>query len=81
MVALVSGVSVVVTGLEGFLLAPMMLGQAAKVNSVAVFVAIMFWGWLWGAVGLIVAVPILMIVKTVADRVESLSGLKELLSD
>ena len=47
----------------------------------AVFVAIMFWGWLWGAVGLIVAVPILMIVKTVADRVESLSGLKELLSD
>ena len=81
MVALVSGVSVAVTSLEGFLLAPMMLGQAAKVNSVAVFVAIMFWGWLWGAVGLIVAVPILMIVKTIADHVESLSGLKELLSD
>jgi predicted PurR-regulated permease PerM len=81
MVALVSGVSVGITGLEGFLLAPMMLGQAAKVNSVSVFVAIMFWGWLWGAVGLIVAVPILMIVKTIADHVESLSGLKELLSD
>jgi predicted PurR-regulated permease PerM len=81
MVALVSGVSVGITGLEGFLLAPTMLGQAAKVNSVAVFVAIMFWGWLWGGVGLIIAVPVLMIVKTIADHVESLSGLRELLSD
>ena len=58
-----------------------MLGQAAKVNSVAVFVAIMFWGWLWGGVGLVIAVPVLMIIKTIADHVESLSGLKELLSD
>jgi predicted PurR-regulated permease PerM len=81
MVALVSGVSVGITGLEGFLLAPTMLGQAAKVNSVAVFVAIMFWGWLWGGVGLIIAVPVLMIVKTIADHVDSLSGLRELLSD
>lgn len=81
MVALVSGVSVGITGLEGFVLAPTMLGQAARVNSVAVFVAIMFWGWLWGGVGLIIAVPVLMIVKTVVDRVESMSGLRELLSD
>jgi predicted PurR-regulated permease PerM len=81
MVALVSGVSVGITGLEGFLLAPTMLGQAARVNSVAVFVAIMLWGWLWGAVGLVIAVPVLMIVKTVADRVESMSALRELLSD
>lgn len=81
MVALVSGVSVGITGLEGFLLAPTMLGQAARVNSVAVFVAIMFWGWLWGGVGLVIAVPVLMMVKTVADHVESLAGLSELLSD
>lgn len=81
MVALVSGVSVAITAIEGFLLAPTMLGQAARVNSVAVFVAIMFWGWLWGGVGLIIAVPVLMIVKTIADHVESLEGLRELLSD
>lgn len=81
MVALVAGTSVAITGLEGFLLAPTMLGQAARVNSVAVFISIMFWGWLWGGVGLIVAVPVLMIVKTIADHVESLAGLRELLSD
>lgn len=81
MVAVVSGVSVAITALEGFLLAPTMLGHAARVNSVSVFVAIMFWGWLWGGVGLIIAVPVLMTVKTIADHVDSLSGLKELLSD
>ena len=81
MVAAVAGTSVAITGLEGFLLAPTMLGQAARVNSVSVFIAIMCWGWLWGGVGLIIAVPVLMIVKTIADRVESLAGLRELLSD
>lgn len=81
MVALVAGVSVGITGLEGFLLSPLFLGAAAHVNSVAVFVAVMFWGWLWGGMGLIIAVPVLMIVKTIADHVDSLSGISELLSD
>lgn len=81
MVILVAGVSVTVTSLEGMLLAPLMLGHAARVNSVVVFVALMFWGWLWGPLGLIVAVPVLMTIKTVADRVDSLSGLSQLLAD
>ncbi|MDO8681704.1 MAG: AI-2E family transporter [Acidobacteriota bacterium] len=81
MMALVASVSLAVTALEGFLLAPMMLGQAARVNTVAVFVSFMFWGWLWGSLGLVIAVPVMMIVKTVADRVESLSALSELLGE
>jgi predicted PurR-regulated permease PerM len=81
MVAMVALVSVVITSLEGFILAPIALGRAASANSVAVFVSVMFWGWMWGALGLILAVPVLMIVKTVADHVESLSGLSELLGD
>lgn len=78
---LVAAASVAITSIEGFLLMPIELGRKARANSVAVFVSVMFWGWLWGALGLILAVPILMIVKTVADHVESLSGLSELLSD
>ena len=81
MMAAVAGVSVVVTSLEGMLLAPVMLGRAARVNTVATFVALMFWGWLWGAIGLVIAVPLLMTLKTIADHVESLSGLSELLGD
>jgi predicted PurR-regulated permease PerM len=81
MVMMVSAASVAITSLEGFLLAPIALGKAARVNSVAVFVAVMFWGWMWGSPGLLLAVPILMIVKTVADHIESLSSLSELLGD
>jgi len=81
MVALVAATSVVVTSLEGFLLAPIALGRAASVNSVAIFVAVMFGGWMWGPIGLILAVPVLMIIKTVADHIESLSSLSELLGD
>ena len=80
-ILLVAAVSVAVTSIEGFLIAPIALGKAASANSVAVFVAVMFWGWMWGPLGLILGVPILMMVKTVADHVESLSSLSELLGD
>jgi predicted PurR-regulated permease PerM len=81
MVGVVAMTSLAITSIEGFLLAPIALGRAAKVNSVAIFVSVMFWGWMWGSLGLILAVPVLMIVKTVADHVESLSGLSEILGD
>lgn len=81
MVGLVSLASLAITSLEGFILAPIALGKAASANSVSIFVAVMFWGWMWGPLGLVLAVPVLMIIKTVADHVESLSGLSELLSD
>jgi len=81
MIGLVALVSVAITSLEGFVLAPIALGRAASVNSVAIFVAVMFWGWMWGPLGLIMAVPILMIFKTVADHVESMAGISELLGE
>lgn len=81
MMALVALTSVTITAIEGFLIVPIALGRAASVNSVSVFVAVMFWGWMWGPLGLILAVPLLMMVKTVADHVESLSSISELLGD
>jgi predicted PurR-regulated permease PerM len=81
MVAAVSATSVAITSLEGYLLTPIILGAAARVNSVAVFVSIMFWGWMWGVPGMLLAVPIVMIVKTVADHVESLSSVSQLLAE
>ncbi|HEX8031801.1 MAG TPA: AI-2E family transporter [Vicinamibacterales bacterium] len=81
MVGVVSVTSLAITSVEGFLLAPIALGRAARVNTVAIFVSVMFWGWMWGSLGLILAVPVLMIIKTIADHVESLSGLSELLGD
>lgn len=81
MVALVAFASLAITSIEGFLLSPIALGRAASVNSVSIFVSVMFWGWMWGPIGLILGVPVLMIIKTVADHVESLSGLSQILGD
>jgi predicted PurR-regulated permease PerM len=81
MVLAVAGVSLAITSLEGFLIAPIALGRASSTNSVAVFVAVMFWGWMWGPIGLVLGVPILMVIKTIADHVESLSGVSELLAE
>ena len=81
MVAAVAGASVAITSLEGYLLTPIVLGAAARVNAVAVFISIMFWGWMWGVPGMLLAVPIVMIVKTIADHVESLSTVSELLDE
>ena len=48
-------------------------------NAVAVFVSLMFWGWLWGAWGLFLAVPITAAAKAVCERVDGLDAYAELL--
>ena len=44
----VAGVSLLITTLEGSLLTPMLIGRAASMNQVAVFVGLLFWSWIWG---------------------------------
>jgi len=67
--------------LIGMALSAWMLGRAFRMNSVAVFVALLFFGWLWGGWGLLVGVPLLAIVKTTCDRIESLQRFAVLLGD
>jgi predicted PurR-regulated permease PerM len=50
-------------------------------NPVVVFVGVLFWGWLWGAWGLLLGVPIIMIIKSVCDHVENLEPVGELLGE
>jgi predicted PurR-regulated permease PerM len=50
-------------------------------NAVAVFVGLIFWGWVWEVWGLLLAVPMMMIVKVVCDHVEDFKPVAELLSD
>jgi predicted PurR-regulated permease PerM len=79
--AMVGGVSLIITSIEGFLLTPLLFSQVARVNPVAVFLSALFWGWLWGPWGLLLTLPLLVIVKTVAESVDDLKPLAELLSD
>jgi predicted PurR-regulated permease PerM len=78
---MVAGVAVIITSLEGFLLTPFLQGKAAKMNSVAVFVGILFWSWMWGPIGLLLAVPLTTVVKVVCDHVEQLQPVGRLLGE
>jgi predicted PurR-regulated permease PerM len=50
-------------------------------NAVAVFVSLLFFGWLWGGWGLLVGVPLLAIIKTTAENIPALERLATLLAD
>ena len=81
MALLVAGTSLVINSIEGFLLTPWLTSRASKMNPVAVFVGVLAWGWLWGAWGLLLGVPILMIIKAICDRIDDLNAVGELLGD
>jgi predicted PurR-regulated permease PerM len=70
-----------ITSLEGFLLTPMLMGRAAQMNPVAIFVGLLFWSWIWGIWGTVLAVPMLMMLKAVCDHVEDLQPIGELLGE
>ena len=63
------------------LLYPKLVGSRVHLNPVAVTVAIMVWGWMWGALGLLLAIPITAGLKAVCDNVPSLQGYGRLLGD
>ena len=77
----VSGAAFAITTLEGMLLTPMLMGRAAQMNPVAVFVGLLFWSWVWGIWGTVLAVPMLMMLKAVCDHVEDLQPIGELLGE
>lgn len=79
MVTLVAGTSLVITSLQGYVLLPLLTSRVSSLNTVAIFVGLLFWGWIWGPMGLIIATPLLMIMKTLCDRLAGLQPLGELL--
>ena len=81
MTAAVAGVSLLVTTLEGFLLTPLLLGRASSMNQVAVFAGLLFWSWVWGVWGILLAVPMMMVIKVICDHVEPLQPVGHLLGD
>ncbi|MEO8674557.1 MAG: AI-2E family transporter [Casimicrobiaceae bacterium] len=61
-------------------LATWMQGRAARMNPVAVFICVLFFGWLWGGWGLLLGMPILAVLKCIADRIDVMQPVSELLS-
>ena len=62
------------------LLVPALVGWRVRLNALALTVSLLFWGWMWGAMGLILAIPITAVLKVVCDHVESLQPVGRWLS-
>ena len=62
-------------------LTPKLVGGRVRLNALSVTISMMFWGWLWGAMGLILAVPITAALKAVCDNVPSLKPVGYWLGD
>ena len=79
MALIVAGTSLGVTSIQGNLLTPWLTSRLSSLNPVAIFVGLLFWGWIWGPVGLVIATPLLMVIKSLCDHVVNLRPLGELL--
>jgi len=80
-VLLVGGASLAIATLVGTVVATWMTGRIARMNPAAVFVSLLFWGWLWGVWGLLLGVPVVVVLKVVAERVEGMEVVAELLGE
>jgi len=67
--------------LEAYVIFPYAVGSRLKINTLAILIMVIVGGILWGAVGMILFIPFISILKLIADRTESLKSLSLLLSD
>jgi predicted PurR-regulated permease PerM len=69
-----AGVYVLVHVIEGETITPMLLAKRFTINPVLVILSLVFWYWMWGILGAILAVPLLAVTKIVCDRIKPLAS-------
>lgn len=77
----VAAITLVITTIEGYVLTPALLGRVAEMNRIAMFAGLLFWSWLWGVPGMLLAIPMMMVVKAVCDRIDELKPIGNLLGE
>ena len=71
-VLLVMGGCVAINMIEGNLVTPHLMGKALPLNPVAIFLSLLYWGWVWGPAGALLAVPITVMLQVLFSRIEAL---------
>jgi predicted PurR-regulated permease PerM len=75
------GIAMLITTIEGFWLTPALMQRVAQMNRIAIFAGILFWSWLWGVPGMLLAIPMMVVVKVVCDRIEGLQPIGNMLGE
>lgn len=78
---LVAGCSLGIATFVGTFVTTWMTGKLVKMNPTAVFVGLLFWGWLWGMWGMLLGIPIIVVIKVVSEHVDSMNPIAELLGE
>jgi predicted PurR-regulated permease PerM len=76
-----AGALLTIATIVGSFVTTWMTGRIARMNTAAVFISVLFWAWLWGVWGMLLSIPITVIMKVVAQHVEQLESVAELLGD
>lgn len=79
--AAVAGVALLITTIEGSILTPAWMGSTAQMNRIAIFAGLLFWSWVWGVWGMLLAVPMMMAIKVVCDHVDDLKPIGHFLGE
>lgn len=74
-----AGIYLLLHTIEGQFITPIVLGRRMALSPLILILALMLFGWLWGIIGLLLAVPLLVCVKLVLSRIEGLQGWSHLL--
>lgn len=69
--ALIAGVLMAIHMLTNNLLAPALVGKKVRLNALSITVALLFWGWIWGGMGLLLAIPLTAALRVICDHTES----------
>jgi predicted PurR-regulated permease PerM len=70
-----------VVTIENQFISPYFLSRKLRINSIAILLVLAFWGWLWGILGIVVAVPLLVTLRVLSSHVESLAAFGALIGE
>ena len=77
----IAALATLIAFLEGNVLTPRLTGRAGGMNTVSIFGGILFWGWLWGVWGMLLAVPLMTALKAICSHIEDLNAVAAILSE
>jgi predicted PurR-regulated permease PerM len=77
---LIAGVLTTIHVIAANFIAPQLVGKRVRLNAVAITIALLFWGWVWGGMGLLLAIPITATLRVICDHTEQLRPIGRWLS-